>query len=82
MPKKKKNVQNFVNLMFHFEMIPTINKPMRVTRQTASAIDHIIKSIMHTEFKSEIIKLSSPTIFQFSFVISMLPKRKMLRMNL
>ena len=68
--------------MFHFEMIPTINKPMRVTRQTASAIDHIIKSIMHTEFKSEIIKLLSPTIFQFSFVISMLPKRKMLRMNL
>ena len=38
-------------------MIPTINKPKRVTRQTASAIDHIIiNSIMHTGFKSGIIK--------------------------
>ena len=36
-----KKGQNFVNLMFRFGMIPTINKPTRVTRQTASAIDHI-----------------------------------------
>ena len=78
-----KKVQNFVNLMFRFGMISTINKPTRVTRQTASAIDHIItNSIMHTGFKSRIIKLTSPIIFQSSFVISILPKRKILRRNL
>ena len=33
----KKKVQNFVNLMLRFGMIPTINKPTRVTRQTARA---------------------------------------------
>ena len=33
-PSKK--VQHFVNLMFRFGMIPTINKPTCVTRQTAS----------------------------------------------
>ena len=44
-----KKVQNFVNLMFRFGMIPTINKPTLVTRQTASAVDHIItNSVMHT----------------------------------
>ena len=38
--------------MFHFGMIPTINKPTRVTRETASTIDHTItNSIMHTGFK-------------------------------
>ena len=43
--------------MFHFGMIPTINKHTRVTRQTASTIDHIMaNSIMDTGFKSGIIK--------------------------
>ena len=43
--------------MFRFRMIPTNNKPTLVTRQTASAIDHIItNSIMCTGFKSGIIK--------------------------
>ena len=43
--------------MFRFGMIPTINKPTRVIRQAASAIDHIItNSIMHTGFKAAIIK--------------------------
>ena len=52
-----KKVQNFVNLMSRFGMTPTINKPMPATRQTASAIDHIITdSIMHNGFKSGIIK--------------------------
>ena len=47
-----KKVQYFVNLMFRFGMIPTINKPTHVTRQTTSTIDHIMtKSIMHTGFK-------------------------------
>ena len=48
-----KKVQNFVNLMFRFGMIPTIAKPARVIRQAGCATDHIItNSIMHTGFKS------------------------------
>ena len=51
------NKKVFVNLMFRFGMIPKVNKPTRVTRQTASAIDHITaNSIRHTGFKSRIIK--------------------------
>ena len=33
-------VQSFVNLMFEFSMIPTINKPITVTNHTATAIDN------------------------------------------
>ena len=58
-------------------MIPTINKPMRVTRQVPTTIDHIItSSIMHTGYKSGIIKLTSLIIFQFSIFINILPKRR------
>ena len=63
-----KKVQNFVNLMFRFVMIPTINKPTRVTRNTLSAIDHIItNSIMHTGFKSGIIKTDISDHFPILF---------------
>ena len=63
-----KKVQNFVNLMFRFRTNPTINKPTRVTRQTASAIDHIItNSIMHTGFKSRIIKTDISDHFPIFF---------------
>ena len=37
---KNKIFQSFVNLMFQFGMISTINKPTRVARHTATAIDH------------------------------------------
>ena len=30
-----------VNLIFRFGIIPTVNKPTRVTRYTATAIDHV-----------------------------------------
>ena len=39
---ENKMVQNFVNLMFRHGLIPTINKPTRVARNTVTAIDHII----------------------------------------
>ena len=54
--------------MFRFGMIPTINKPTRVTRQTASAIDHIMtNSIMDTGFKSGIIKTDISDHFPIFF---------------
>ena len=38
---KNNRVQSFVNLMFRFGMIPTINKTTHVTRHTATAINHV-----------------------------------------
>ena len=43
--------------MFEFSMIPTINKPTRVTKHTATAIDNIITNrIINSDFKSAIVK--------------------------
>ena len=50
---KNKRVQSFVNLMFRFGMIPTINKPTRVTRHTATAIDHVFRNTIMGNTKSE-----------------------------
>ena len=54
-------------------MTPTIHKPTCVTRQTASEIDHIItNSIMHTGFKSGIIKTDIsdhfPILFCYKYI--------------
>ena len=47
------NVQDFLNLMFRYNMIPFRNKPTRVTRHSANAIDHIITNSVrgHNDFK-------------------------------
>ena len=53
-----KNVQDFLNLMFGYNMIPLTNKPTRVTRLSTNTIDHIITNSVtgQTDFKSAIIK--------------------------
>ena len=40
--ESNKKVQHFLSSMFQYNMIPTLNKPTRVTRNTAAAIDHTI----------------------------------------
>ena len=40
--KTNKNVQDFLNFMFRYNMIPLTNKPTRVTRHSPNTIDHII----------------------------------------
>ena len=46
--------------MFRCGMIPVINKPTRVTRYTATAIDHMFtNSIINTEIKADISDLFS-----------------------
>ena len=40
--EQNKKVQSFFNLMYRYNMIPTINKPTRVGKNSATAIDHII----------------------------------------
>ena len=40
--EQNKKVQNLVNFMFQFGLLPRINKPTRLTNRAISAIDHII----------------------------------------
>ena len=64
-----KKVQSFVNLMFGFSMIPTINKPTRVTKHTATAIDNIITNcIINSDFKSAIVKTDLSDHFPIIFI--------------
>ena len=66
---ESKMVQNFVNLMFRHGLIPTINKPTRVTRNTATAIDHIIiNSVINAEFKTGTIKTDISNHFPIFFI--------------
>ena len=53
-----KKVKDFLNLIFHHNIIPLTNKPTRVTRHPANATDHIIINSVtsHNDFKSTIIK--------------------------
>ena len=67
--ENNKKVQSFVNLMFRCGMVPVINKPTRVTRYTATAIDHMFtNSIINTEIKSAIIKADIFDYFPIFFV--------------
>ena len=48
-------------MMFRCGMVPVINELTRVTRYTATAIDHMFtNSIINTEIKSAIIKIFRP----------------------
>ena len=50
--------------MFRYAMIPTINKPRRVTANTATAIDHIVTNvIIDPEPESGILKSCIPNHF-------------------
>ena len=52
-------------------MIPLTNKPTRVTRHPANAIDHIITNSVtgHNDFKSAMIKTDLSDHFPIVFVI-------------
>ena len=50
-------VENFVNLIFQSRFLTVINRATRVTRTTATAIDHIITdAILESTMHSGIIK--------------------------
>ena len=55
--ESNKKIENFINPMFCYGMIPTINKYTRVTANTATAIDHIVTNVtIDTDFKAGILK--------------------------
>ena len=66
-----KNVQDFLNLMFRYNMTPLTKKPTRVTKHSANAIEHIITNsvIGHNDFKSVIIKTDLSDHFPIVFAI-------------
>ena len=50
-------------------MIPTINKPTRVTRKTTAAIDHILaNSFINTAFKTAILKTDISDHFSICYL--------------
>ena len=54
---KNEKVTKFLNLTFEYGFVPVINKPTRVTKNTATAIDHIItNSLLHRTINTGIIK--------------------------
>ena len=67
---ESKMIQSFVNWMFWHDLISTLNKTTRVTRNTASTIDYIItNSVINAEFKTGIIKtdISNHCFMFFTF---------------
>ena len=66
---KNKIVQSFVNLMFRFGMIPTMNKPTRVKRHTATTIGHVFTNTImdNIEIKTAIVKADISDHFPIIF---------------
>ena len=70
--EKCKKVQEFLNLTYENSMIPTINKPTRVTRQSSTAIDHILTNcFVNFDFKTTIFKGDTSDHFPISFFLPM-----------
>ena len=72
-----RKVHNFLSLIYENGMIPAINKPTRVTRKTATAIDHILtNSLFDTFFKTVIFKSDISDHFPIWFLSqNSLPKQ-------
>ena len=68
--ESNKKVHDFLNIIYRNGMIPTINKPTRVTRTTATAIDHILtNSFADRNFKTAIFKSDVSDHFPICFII-------------
>ena len=68
---KCSKVHNFLNLLYKNGMLPTINKPTRVTRKTATAIGYIpANQFMNVNFKTAIFKTDISDHFPICIIIS------------
>ena len=71
--EKCKKVHEFLNLIYENSMVPTINKPTRVTRQSTTAIDRILKNcFVNFDFKGAIFKSDISDHFPISFFLPMI----------
>ena len=67
-----KKVQEFLNLVYDNSIIPTINKPTRVTRQSAAAVDLILTNFsINFDFKIATFKIHISDHFPVSFFLPM-----------
>ena len=65
-----KKVHDFLNIIYRNSMIPTINKPTRVTRTIATAIDHILTNcFIDRTFKTAIFKSDISDHFPICFIM-------------
>ena len=70
--EKCKKIQEFLNLIYENSMITTINKPTRVTRQSATSIDHILTNcFVNFDFKTAIFQSDISDHFPISFFLPM-----------
>ena len=68
--ESNKKVHGFLNIIYRNGMIPTINKPGRVTRTTATVIDHILtNAFADGNFKTAIFKSDVSDQFPICFII-------------
>ena len=58
--------------MFQFGLVPTTNKPTRITKDTISAIDHITNSIINSEFKTADISDHFSIIYAFKLEMNLI----------
>ena len=72
---KCSKVHNFLNLLYQNGMIPTRNKPTRVTRKTATTFDHILTDqFINVNFKTAIFKTEISDHFPVCIIISLTEK--------
>ena len=68
---KCSKVHHFLNLLYENGVIPTINKAARVTRKTATAVNHILTNqIININFKIAILKTDISDHFPVCIIIS------------
>ena len=61
---KNEKVTKFLNLTFEYGLVPVINKPTRVTKITATALNHIVtNSLLHRALNTGITKIDISDYF-------------------
>ena len=63
--EQNKRVSKLCYLMFQFRLVPTTNKPTRITKDTISTIDHLTNNVIKNEFKTADISDHFPIIYAF-----------------
>ena len=68
---KCSKVHGFLNLLYENGMMPSINKPTRVTRKIATAIDHILTNqFINVAFKTAIFETNVSDHFLVCIMLS------------
>ena len=49
------HVNDFIQIIYEHKLYPTINKPTRITKNSANLIDHIWTDISHCKISNEIL---------------------------